>query len=332
MSTLWYLLILGILGQNPQSPNPVSPEKKAESEKKDSSKAQAPQEIDPETEHDKFIKMMAEKLAKVVDVAAEIYYGVRNQDRWVETTGSYKLGPQNRMRFELTFTEGGVTGKRLYVSDGTDSYHIQEFGDSKRGQHFKLDKVRPLIEDKSMAPEERDQIFRGIVPFQKPDGMLKGYLSRMTFTERKEEKLGDRDVITLQGRWKKSTVQLLVNGDPKKGFDDIDPSLPRFIKLVLDKETGWPLQVELYQKIENVGVFKPILSLKFSKLTIGKRVAESEFKFVPPQNIQMTDMTPMLEAGLKRKLEANAAQEAAKKAAGEPTKDAKKPDSPPSEK
>jgi outer membrane lipoprotein-sorting protein len=326
MLTFWSLVLVWSFGQNPNADKPAdAPAKPAEPAKTDQKAAPGapnapPAEVD--SEHDKFIKAQADKLDKITSVSAEVVYTNRNQDQLVQQKGVYKIGPNNRIRMELAFGEGATGGKRLYVCDGITAYTIQEFGEAKMGNSVKMERVKPLLEDKNMTNEMRNQIWGSLVPYQKPGEMLRGFLGTMTFTERKDDKLGDREVVKLEGKWRNSAVLMLAGGDATKKFDDIDPRVPRYMTLVLDKQTGWPLQMEMFQRVPQ-GVVKPFISMKFSKLVINQTLPDADFKYSPPSTMNVQDLTPQIESGLKRFLDA-AAAEAAKKAATE-----KKPAEPP---
>jgi len=322
MLTFWSLVLVWNFGQNPKTDKPgepaakttapaTSPDAKKADQKGDAKKAEAPKE--PDSEADKFVRAQAEKLDKLTSVSAEVIYTTRNQDQLIQQRGAYKTGPNNRMRVELAFGEGAAGGKRIYVCDGSSAYTIEEFGDLKRAMLIKIDRIKPLLDDKNMTDNDRNTMWNGMVPYQKPGAMLRAFLDSITFTEKKDDKLGERDVVRLEGRWRKNAVTLLAGGDESKTIDDIDARVPRFMSLVLDKQTGWPLQIEMFQRIASVGVVKPLISIKFSKLVIGQSTPEAEFKFTPPSTMAVQDMTPVMESGLKRMIDQNAAQKAAQK-------------------
>jgi len=330
MLTFWSLVLLWNFGQNPQKDKagepalvppaaksdlqpPAKTDPKAPDAKAKDAKAPA-LPTEPDSELDKFIRAEAAKLDKITSVSAEVVYTQRNQDQYLSQKGIYKLGPNNRLRMEFSFGDGKESGKRLYVCDGANAYTVEEFGEMKRVSLFKIDRIRPLLEDKNITDEIRNNLWNGLVPFQKPGQMLRSYLEVMTFTDRRDDKLGDRDVTKLEGHWRKNAVAMFAGGDPKKTIDDLTPSMPRYMTLVLDKQTGWPLQMEMFQRLANVGVSKSFISLKFAKLAIGQTVPESDFRYTPPSNLRVDDATPMMESMLKRVIDT----ESAKKAGGSP--------------
>ena len=327
MLTFWSLVLVWNFGQNPQIDKPGDPPAKAADAKKADEKAKAPDPKEPpkepDSEHDKFVRAEADKLDKITSVSSEIVYASRNLDHFVQQKGTFKLGPNNRIRMELAFGEGPDGGKRLFVCDGTTAYSIDEFGEFKQAQMWKLDRIRPLLDDKNMPPEIKAQAWNGLVPYQKPGEMIRALLMTSTFTERRDDKLGERAVVRLEGRWRKSAIAMLAGGDATKTLEDIDPRVPRYVTLVLDKQTGWPLQLELFQRLPE-GVVKPAMSIKFSKLTIGAASPDSEFKYTPPTTLTVRDATPGIEAMFKRVLDNQAAQNVAKAAADKKAAEEKK--------
>lgn len=327
MMTFWCVVLVWNFGQNPNTDKPGEPANKAAApakpadakvapaDKKGPADAAAKAPAEPDSEFDKYVRAEAAKLDKVTSVAAEIVFSSRNQDQYVNQKGVYKFGPNNRIRMELSFGEGANGGKRTYVCDGASSYTIEEFGDLRRARLVKLDRIKPLLDDKNVTDEIRDGIWKGLVPYQKPGAMLRAFLDSMTFTEKKDDKLGDRDVVRLEGKWRKNSVAVLA-GDAAKTIDDIDPRVPRYMTLVLDKATGWPLQMEIFQRLPSVGVLKPYITMKFSKLAIGQTIPETEFKYSPPSNVVVQDETPALESALKRVIDQKSAQKAAEKKGG----------------
>src|SRR5688572_17455131 len=224
MLTFWSLVLVWNFGQNPQIDKPGEPLAKAADAKKTDEKAKAPDPKEPpkepDSEHDKFVRAEADKLDKINSVSSEIVYASRNLDHFVQQKGTFKLGPNNRIRMELGFGEGSDPGKRLFVCDGTTAYAIDEFGEFKQAQMWKLDRLRPLLDDKNMPAEIKAQAWNGLVPYQKPGEMIRSLLSTTTFTERRDDKLGERAVVRLEGRWRKSAVAVLAGGDATKTLED----------------------------------------------------------------------------------------------------------------
>src|SRR5262245_440915 len=196
MLTFWSLVLVWNFGQNPKTDKPGDPPtksttsvpagdaKKADQKAADAKTPGPPAEPpkEPDSEVDKFVRAQAEKLDKVTSVSAEIVYTSRNQDQLIQQKGVYKVGPNNRIRMELSFGEGPTGGKRSYICDGSNAYTVEEFGEMRRAQLIKIDRVKPLLDDKNMTDDTRNSMWNGLVPYQKPGAMLRAFLDSMTFT------------------------------------------------------------------------------------------------------------------------------------------------------
>src|SRR5262245_52168158 len=195
MLTLWSLVLVWNFGQNPKADKPGEPATKeavppkpadgkapaagAQVPADAAAKAPAAPPKEPDSEIDKFVRGEAARLDKVTSVAAEIVYSSRQQDQVIHQKGVYKFGPNNRIRMELVFGEGANGGKRTYVCDGSSSYTVEEFGERRQARLVKVDRIRPLLDDKNVTDEIRTQLWNGLVPYQKPGAMLRSFLDSM---------------------------------------------------------------------------------------------------------------------------------------------------------
>lgn len=303
--------------------------------------------LEPETDADRFIKASADKIDGIQWISADVHEVIRIADRFIESRGVFLRGPGNKVRFELDVDLGDAAGKRIVVSDGKIGYRYKKVLDGEDLFMVKLDQILPVLDKKDLTQADRRRVLADL-PLVEPGEMLRGYLNTVTFTDMSDQPFGSdqRKAVLLNGHWRKRALDALV-GRQNSDLEQVGAVLPQFIRLYVDKESGFPLKIELYRKDKSAEI-RPVFSIEFTKVTLGKSIEDARFAFKIPEKLVPQDLTNEwlnLLKTVKDKGAASAPSAAAKSAAGavsapiqrvpsksssnQPSKDAPKADAPP---
>ena len=354
MPSLPHWLLAWSLGQNPQSPPPAQPAKTApapavaaaelgKTTKAPPGKPAPLKEVDSPL--DIYIKEQAAKLDGIQNASANLVHTMRYFDETVATNGELRLGAGDRIRFEMKIDVAAGKGRYLYLCDGKKSYRVVETGPDVTCHQLDLPAIRALLAAKELAddPDFVNNRMIMMFPYRKPGDMLRGLASSMTFTQRTDETLDGQPVVKLEAEWRPTTLALLgvPAGVPaKSALNDMPAEIPNYLRLVLHKETGWPVLVEVFHRDARLGVVKPIVRLEYKDVKIGAAPPPAAFDFAK-ENVKASaviNSTEPVVTSLKSEIErrkalASSKASAAKTAPNQPTPpSASVPPPPPAEK
>jgi outer membrane lipoprotein-sorting protein len=251
-----------------------------------------------ESEADKQIRAAADQIDAIEFFSAKLRQTIRAGGKTVLSTGIYRRGPDGRSYFELDVTLGKSAAKRIHASDGKTGIIYEKLLDNETLQTFLVAEVIPLMESRVMTQEvKRDLLLR--LPFAAPGDMLRGMLESMRFAPATETTLGDeptRAALLYEGEWKEAMLPVVAQNGNARKIDDLAGSTPQYARIYLDKETQFPLRVELFRR-DRKAEYKPIYTLEFVDVS-NQRIADADFTFVPPDKVVPVDITTQLVASL----------------------------------
>jgi hypothetical protein len=173
---------------------------------------------------------------------------------WIETTfwqelnnfgltltanGAYLLGPDHRVRLDLKTTVGGVPAETLTVCDGTTIWNAIKVGKGERAAtKWDLKQVQSVLKTPGTLPQfaedfYRSQAFNGLEP------VLQHLRQQMTFTKLENADWHNHKVLKLTAVWASDMAKAL--SLPNNGWQ---PTMPRTLRLFLDKDSYWPYRLE----------------------------------------------------------------------------------------
>jgi outer membrane lipoprotein-sorting protein len=292
------LLALSALLAQPASEAPPSNNPQASATTPaDTSPEPAPAEP-TETEAEKAIRAAAEQIDAIEYFSATLRQTIRAGGKSVVSTGLYRRGPDGRSYFELDVELGKSVGRRIHASDGKTGVIYEKLLDTETLQTFLVAEVMPLMESRVMSNEmKRDLLLR--LPFAAPGDMLRGMLDSMRFTTVSETSLGEepaRPAQLYEGTWKVEVVPLVAQNGNARSVDELGGSTPQFSRVYLDRETQFPLRVELFRR-DKKAEYKPIYTLEFIEVS-NQKLTDTQFTFVPPDKVVPVDITTQLVASL----------------------------------
>jgi outer membrane lipoprotein-sorting protein len=249
-----------------------------------------------ESEADKFVRASADKLENLDHISAKMRQVIHFPDQDITATGIYKRGPNHRGRIELDVQTGEAAGKRIQVCDGKTAYIYEKLLDAEDVKKIDIRQVITMLERKEIVPDVRT-FFMARLPLVRPADMLRGYLNVVTFTKMTPQEVGKRKVVVVEGQWKDEVLASLA-GKANATPNDLPGLTPQRIRVVFDAESRWPLRIELFRRDEHA-LFKPIYSLEFPDLELGKKLPDQDFTWQVPTHLIPQDLTPLLLQELK---------------------------------
>lgn len=261
-----------------------------------------PEQLAIENKAINFIEACIKRIDTITYVSAELREVIYVADRTIESTGIYLRGPDQRMRLELEVDIGDAVGKRIQVSDGKTGFQFRRILEQEDVWRVDLSQVLPVLAQKDLPPVLRREMLAQL-PLLEPGQMLRGYLDEVVFTAVSNRRLGDetagRPVTVVEGHWNQRVVDTLV-GKPTGGdVNALGGSMPQYVRLVLDDESGWPLRVELFRR-DKRAEFEPVFVLEFNKLVLNEPIADEKFSFIPPEKLNPQDVTGIWLARLQQ--------------------------------
>jgi outer membrane lipoprotein-sorting protein len=251
-----------------------------------------------ESEADKAIRAAADQIDAIEYFAAKLRQTIRAGGKGVISTGIYRRGPEGRSYFELNVDMAPTTGRRIHASDGKTGIIYEKLLDTETLQTFLVADVMPLMESRVMSQEvKRDLLLR--LPFAAPGDMLRGLLDSMQFKALDEVSVGQepaRTALQYEGTWKEAMLPVVAQNGNAKTIDDLQGSTPQYARIFIDKETLFPLKIELFRR-DQKAEYKPIYMLEFLDVS-NQKITDADFTFVPPEKVVPVDITTQLVASL----------------------------------
>jgi outer membrane lipoprotein-sorting protein len=259
---------------------------------------EAPPAAPVETEAAKFVRESADRVDAIEYVNARIRQTIRASGKAIVSQGVYRRGPAYRSLLELDFELGNASAKRVQASDGKTAIVYEKLLGDESLTSFQVNEVMTLIETRELPADQKRQLYLRL-PFVRPGDMLRGYVETIAFDKISDATVGEsnpRTVALVEGVWKEELIPLVTgNGNIKKA-EDIPGLTPQYARLYLDKETRFPLKIELYRR-DKKAEYKPIFTLEFLDVA-NEKLNDSDFTFNPPETVKSVDMTAQMVAQL----------------------------------
>ncbi|HWE39700.1 MAG TPA: hypothetical protein VG406_24335 [Isosphaeraceae bacterium] len=303
----------------------------------------------PRTEAEKaaeaVIDEAIDKLKAVTSVRAQLLETVEMLGQSFAIQGTYLRAPSNRFRMNLSVVRlGDAKGTMIQVCDGKYLIEFQQVLEVQACERTDISQVLGKLNDSHFDPEIREQL-QAQLGLAGPDALLRGLRKLIRFDQKKSDVLDNHDVWVLRGEWSDpSTLNLPgVGALPAKG--PLPPFVPSRVTLWLGKGDGWPYQVEFKgmtrsiletappeKKAAGTPALPPVAAsdrptrivLSYTGVEFGltdKDIGRDEFKFQPPQGVQIFDRTAQDVArieGILRALDDRKKAEAAQGKGAEP--------------
>ena len=235
--------------------------------------------------------------AKIVETVSVLEKSYKAEGRYLQTA----LKPNDwHMRLELVVKIGDAEGSLLEVCDGevlwmradVESGRKKDRKESKettitRRNVSEIMNAARRIGDKKIETALITSFGLGGIP-----ALLAGMEQDMKFTGIKEDHLRSRPVLVIQGTWTESFASKLRGGQPGRGSSALmPPFVPDSVHIYVDRDTGFPHRILYRKKVPGREVQRPMLTLDFLEVALNQPINNSEFDYVPPDDIQPQELT-----------------------------------------
>jgi hypothetical protein len=251
------------------------------------------------------LKRAREQLLKASSVSATVVETITLFEKSYKAEGKYlqKTSPRPNewnMRLELRLKLGESAGSLLEVCDGQVLWTRTEidFGKKRdrRGRKETSLTRRNVAEIMSAARRLGDPKTETTLIASFGLGGLPALIAAieqdMKFNpEMKEETLRDRPVVVISGAWT-DTFASKLRGPGAQGTPNLLPAyVPDSVRVLIDRETGIPLQILYLKRLSGRKVSRPMLTLDFLDVALNEPINSNEFDYEPPDNVKPVELT-----------------------------------------
>lgn len=214
--------------------------------------------------------------ADVVEVATLTEPPLRMTGRYVAS------GLKLRLEYQVQLS-GGVSGSLVEVCDGERLWSLMQLPGSQRVTRRDVRQILVAAEKARMRPDRAAAVDLALGGLP---ALITSLQRSMNFESVKEDTLEDQPVLVLTGRWTKELAQQL-GGDAKS--PQFPQHIPDACRLTLAADTLFPVRLSYFKRQEKG--MRMLLDLRFQNVMLDGMVAESEFRFTPPDDTEPEDVT-----------------------------------------
>lgn len=242
-----------------------------------------------------FVARVHEELRKHASVKAEIEQVVSMGSQQFRVTGLYaSSGSKLRLEYKVK-PDQGFEGSLLEVCDGKELWSLMLLPGSKRVTHRDVQQIKAAALANKTMP---DAVLSAELGLGGLTALLASLERTMTFDAVRQEEVDGRSRTVVQGRWKDT----IVSRWKRKPDDPLPAYIPEQIRLFVDTKTLFPERiVYLKEHVEPATKDKKeskvkksqraLVSLQFQNVQFDTPIDESEFTFVPPEDVVPEDIT-----------------------------------------
>ncbi|MGC1272287.1 MAG: hypothetical protein WBC44_01165 [Planctomycetaceae bacterium] len=224
--------------------------------------------------------------AKMVETAE---FGPRR----FKAEGVYLQGVDHRVRVDVDVSIGENKGRLLQVSDGEVLWTIYDVGPKLRITRRDVNQILAATDGAQAKATELAELGLGGLP-----ALLASIERSNDFQPTQTATIEGRKFYVLQGVWKpevrqqfQAKAQLLPA--PTTEPRPLPPHVPDLIRVYLDSETLFPYRIRYLKQIEAAPGAEPapILTLDFRDIVVNASLDPSEFRYTPPAEAEVADIT-----------------------------------------
>ncbi|TWU09505.1 hypothetical protein CA54_47470 [Symmachiella macrocystis] len=259
------------------------------------------------------LRKSRELLSQHQSIRANVIETVEIGTHGFTATGRYLQRGKMKLRLEFDLQIGQTIGAMMEVCDG-EVLHTRHI----IGEEVQLTRrnVREILEAASSSKVATADMFIAEMGFGGLPGLLAAMEQSMTFDNLKDDSLGDKSVWMIQGTWNQQFRSRFLppqqaNAGPQNGQQAAQqlPSLvPDFVKVFLDRQTGFPLKIQYLKKVAGRNHARPMLTLAFRDIELNGAIDDSEFTFIPPETPTPVDLTALYKERIRAAEQAAAQQ------------------------
>lgn len=224
--------------------------------------------------------------AKMVETAE---FGPRR----FKAEGIYLQGVDHRVRVDVEVSIGENKGRLLQVSDGEVLWTIYDVGPQLRITRRDVNQILAATEGAEARATELAELGLGGLP-----ALLTSIERSNDFQPTQTATIEGRKFYVLQGAWKpevRQQFQAKAQSLPVPTTEPrpLPPHVPDLIRVYLDSETLFPYRIRYLKQIAAAPGAEPapILTLDFRDIVVNASLDPSEFRYTPPAEAEVADIT-----------------------------------------
>ena len=256
-----------------------------------------------------------EKLAAYSSVRAKISEKIAMQSALSNETyrfgaaGEYLQGQNLKLKLTIEVKlSAELTGRLKEVCDGEVLYSSYELGAKEKPEITRRD-VKQILQALEQAQQsarvpgrDRQMQQAGLIGSLGLGGLpalLAGFEKDFEFKKRIDEKIDDRDVVTIEGTWNASFLEAInptkKGGKDKASKDKAAEPLPRnvpdVVRVSFDRETEFPRRIEYLKRAIGKTTLTPLMVMDLTDAKFNERLNRDEFVFFLPNDAKPRDDT-----------------------------------------
>ncbi|WP_254053278.1 LolA family protein [Singulisphaera sp. GP187] len=293
----------------------------------------------PPTEAETLLDEAISKVKALNSVSAELVEKVAMLDQKFVIKGRYRKASKDRFFLKLEVHDlPDSSGLIQQVCDGTTFWEYQKVFETQIYRKLEAGAILAKLRGIDLDEEMRERITIQL-GFAGPDALLVGLRKTITFDQKTKGTLDGRPVWIIRGNWTNHEGLVAPNLQPLPPAMRLPSYVPSLVTVYLGEDDYWPYKVMLVgqqtspiledtrptgpngKRIGSLrSIQKPLLTrieLIYSDVKLNAPVADQEFVFAPPKDVQADDRTKEILDGLEQAATRQAAMKKAEAAKGE---------------
>lgn len=199
-----------------------------------------------------------------------------------------------RLRLEYQLKLGASDGELLEVCDGQVLWTQQTIDNEV--QVTRRD-VQQILETAKNLPRSDSMVLNRELGLGGLQALLASLEETMTFKLGDNKSVESREFTLLEGRWNKEYLKIWSNGstDPNA---QLPPYVPDRVRIYMEhirhneRTVYFPTRIVYLKKANpEKSIYRPIVTLEFTKIVLDGPVADDEFQYSPREGVTPVDLT-----------------------------------------
>lgn len=228
-----------------------------------------------------------EKLLTYRSIQAKLTETVAMGDRRFRMSGTYTQGTDLKIRLEYEVQVGNTQGRLLEVCDGRRLWTHQTIG---KEQRVTSRDVRQILDAAATPGRSQDELLTAELGLGGISGLLASVQSAVQFEKQWEQDFDGAPFVVIDGVWKDAQRAKFL-GPNAKPDQPLPLVVPDQIRVYFQKDAMFPRRFMYLKRTGDGRSLRPMVTIDFTDIRWNEDVAESLFKFTPPDNVERQDVT-----------------------------------------
>lgn len=228
-----------------------------------------------------------ERLLTYKSIQAKLTETVAMGERRFRMSGTYVQGTELKIRLEYDVQVGGTAGRLLEVCDGRRLWTHQTIGTEQR---VTSRDVRQILDAAAQQGSTQDDLLTAELGLGGIGGLLASVQNAVQFDKQWEQDFDGVPFVVIDGTWNDSQRAKFL-GPNSKPDQPLPIVVPDQIRVYFQKDVMFPRRFMYLKRTPDNRSLRPMVTIDFTDIHWNEDVAESQFKFTPPDNVERQDVT-----------------------------------------